>query len=207
MPCVTPRSAPTNLNFESLSSTKRWYTEVVTNLRRRFRGSLILQVFWSANGYRSRVPPSPPLHCSPLSPTVSNRQQDNEWRDKAVAANSAIFPPVTAQIVAFERGLGGLDFAIRNSWRVRLKPLEVESEIRDDLYLIVLASNRAASPSSRFYIERRAATEAVRDDRAALEGQTNRSLPTSRLQETDRCSIRVRSPVHHDLEILARHGG
>jgi hypothetical protein len=45
MPRVTPRSAPTNLNFESLSSTKRWYTEVVTNLRHRFRGSLILLGF------------------------------------------------------------------------------------------------------------------------------------------------------------------
>jgi hypothetical protein len=33
---------------------------VVTNLRRSFRGSLILLGFWSANGYRSRIPPSPP---------------------------------------------------------------------------------------------------------------------------------------------------
>jgi hypothetical protein len=28
---------------------------------------------------------------------------------------------------------------MRNTWRARLKPLEVEREIRDDLYLIVFS--------------------------------------------------------------------
>jgi hypothetical protein len=41
------------------------------------------------------------------------------------------YPLVTAQTVAFERGSED-GCAIKNSWRVRLKPLEVESEIQDD---------------------------------------------------------------------------
>jgi hypothetical protein len=58
--------------------------------------------------------------------------------DKAVAASSAMLPLVTAQTVAFERGWED-GCAIKNSWGVRLKPLEVESEIQDDLYLIVFS--------------------------------------------------------------------
>ena len=79
---------------------------------------------------------------------------------KAVAANSAIFPIVTAQIVAFERGVGGWISRLRTGWRVRLKPLEVESEYRGDLYVIVfsLKLRRVTFKSMDAYIERRVAT-------------------------------------------------
>jgi hypothetical protein len=40
-----------------------------------------------------------------------------------------------------------MDFAIKNSWRVRLKPLAVESEIRDDLYLIVVSVASKTGPT------------------------------------------------------------
>jgi hypothetical protein len=32
-----------------------------------------------------------------------------------------------------------MDFAIKNSWPVKLKPLEVDSKIGDDLYFIVFS--------------------------------------------------------------------
>ena len=50
-----------HLNFESFAAHKKWYTAVVTNLRRLLGRSLILRCFSRILGDRKGIPPSPPL--------------------------------------------------------------------------------------------------------------------------------------------------
>src|SRR5437899_10451183 len=54
-----------------------------------------------------RIPLSPPLHCSPLYPIVRIDSKTTSSAIKAIAANCAMLPVVTAQTVAFDRGFGG----------------------------------------------------------------------------------------------------
>ena len=55
---------------------------------------------------------------------------------KAVAASFAMLSLVTAQTIASKRGR--TDFGMKNTW-ARLKLIDVEREIRDELYFIVFS--------------------------------------------------------------------
>jgi hypothetical protein len=51
-----------------------------------------------------------------------------------------MLPLITAQTVV-SKWIRRTDFAVKNTWRAKLKPLDIERELRDDLYLIVFSAH------------------------------------------------------------------